>query len=151
MLQQHPGFAYPPLWNSSPMQARLRNRPESANYVDIRFFGRILRGFNRWMSLNSCALFAHCGEVDVAGVVEIFAGKSRLGLQELAEVDDLIDDVARVAAAHVSTPAPVLSFDQVIDGLFVVWHANTLAVLQEDPFEFFFGWACDVDFEWNTS
>lgn len=99
----------------------------------------------------SSYLFAHGCEVNCAGVVEVFARESRFRLKERAQVDDLVDNVARVAATHHALTGAILRFDQVVDRFFVVRNAGALAVLQEDPLELVFSWAGDVDLVWDPA
>jgi hypothetical protein len=96
-------------------------------------------------------LFAHGGEVNSTSVIEIFSREPGLGLQERAEVDDLVDDIARMATTHSSLTGSILRIDQIIDRFFIVRHAGSLAILQEDPLELVFGGTGDVDLIRNPS
>ena len=78
-------------------------------------------------------------------MVEIFSREPGLGLQEGAEVDDLVDDIARMATTHGPLTGAILRIDQIIDRFFVVGNTGSLAVLQEDLLELILGGTGDVD------
>jgi len=96
-------------------------------------------------------LFAHGGEINRAGVVYIFAGEAGVGLQEGAQVNDLVDNVTRMATTHIASATAILRLNQVIYSVLVVRHACTLTILQENPLELVFRWVGDVDLVGNTS
>lgn len=60
------------------------------------------------VSKKSIDLFAHRRKVDGASVIDVFTREARVCLQEGAQVDHLIDDVARMATTHVAASAAIL-------------------------------------------